>query len=115
MDEGYSGTPPEGDGNTTGTVPVRTTALLDELRSHPPHALVKLLGDANQRLEDAILDRFYASVDAGAELRRIREDHGNSLRGVAKLVGISPMYLSDMERGRRLLDEKMIVRILAFA
>ena len=40
-------------------------------------------------------------------LRAVREEAGVSLRQTAKAIGISPMYLSDIERGKRGLPEKV--------
>lgn len=37
----------------------------------------------------------------GATMRARREKLGLSLRGVCRAVGLTPAYLSDMERGRR--------------
>ena len=35
-----------------------------------------------------------------AELRRIRESQGESLRSIAKKAGVSGQHISDLERGR---------------
>ena len=52
---------------------------------------------ARQRL----LDR---EVELGLVLRRAREERGLSLRGCAKEIGVSAMYLCDVERGRRAIS-----------
>jgi predicted transcriptional regulator len=49
-------------------------------------------GGTGQVLNDA---------DVGAKLRRLREDSGKSLRDVAKALGLSAAYVSDLELGRR--------------
>ena len=40
-------------------------------------------------------------VKTGIAARKEREVSGVSLRSVARIMGISAMYLSDLERGRR--------------
>ncbi|EIE97351.1 helix-turn-helix domain-containing protein [Saccharomonospora glauca] len=51
----------------------------------------------------------------GANLRRIRRARGRSLDVVAGLAGISPSYLSRLERGQRALDRRSLVAALARA
>lgn len=48
----------------------------------------------------------------GAYIREIRERSGRSLRQVAREIGVSPAYLSDMELGRRGMSEEIAQRIL---
>ena len=47
-------------------------------------------------------------ASAGALYRQWRESKGMSLRDAAKKMGISPAYLSDLERGSRRRSEKLI-------
>lgn len=47
----------------------------------------------------------------GGQLRREREDSGISLRHLAKRIGISAAYLSDLELGRRTMREAIAQRI----
>lgn len=42
----------------------------------------------------------------GAELRRLRGNYGLALREVARRMGVSAPYLSDLERGNRLWTEE---------
>jgi len=44
----------------------------------------------------------------GAEMRRLRERSGKSLRAVAGRLGVSAAYLSDLEQGRRRWSEARI-------
>jgi predicted transcriptional regulator len=37
----------------------------------------------------------------GEEMRQLREKHGKSLRQIAKILGFSAPYISDLEHGRR--------------
>lgn len=48
----------------------------------------------------------------GAYIREVREASGQSLRHVARKIGVSPAYLSDMELGRRGMSEDVARRIL---
>lgn len=43
-------------------------------------------------------------VEYGRMLRQLRLDSGISLRGMAKIIGISPPFLSDCELGHRNLN-----------
>lgn len=49
----------------------------------------------------------------GEELRGKRKAAGVSLRFVAKCLKISPMYLSDLERGNRIWTAKRVNDFLA--
>lgn len=51
----------------------------------------------------------------GTNLRRIRRHRGRSLDVVAGLAGISPSYLSRIERGERALDRRSLIAALARA
>ncbi len=44
----------------------------------------------------------------GAKLRKQRKDHGRSLRSIAKAIGVSAAYLSDLELGNRHWDNELI-------
>ncbi len=44
--------------------------------------------------------------------RMIRQDRGISLRDFAKLLGVSPVYLSDLERGNRSWSDEFAVKWL---
>lgn len=62
----------------------------------------------NQRLIE-MRQPFYELVPVlnyekfGAALRQLREDSGISLRGMAKILGVSAPFLSDCELGNRKL------------
>jgi ribosome-binding protein aMBF1 (putative translation factor) len=47
----------------------------------------------------------------GRSLRATREEHGGRLVDVAKRAGISPQYLSEIERGRKEPSSEMIAAI----
>lgn len=49
-------------------------------------------------------------VKIGNHMRSMREKAKISLRSVASKLGISPPYLSDLERGNRCFSEEMIAR-----
>jgi transcriptional regulator with XRE-family HTH domain len=51
-------------------------------------------------------------VDPG-DMRRLRLASGKSLREVADQMGISPAYLSDLERGNRQWNGDLAGRFLA--
>jgi len=46
----------------------------------------------------------------GGIMRTMRETAEVSLRSVAKTMGITPAYLSDLERGRRAWNDKLCKR-----
>ncbi len=48
----------------------------------------------------------------GLEIRRLRQDAGLSLRGLALRLGISPAHLSDIERGLRRPSDGLLERIV---
>ena len=47
----------------------------------------------------------------GRRLRAVREDHGDRLVDVAERAGISPQYLSEIERGRKEPSSEMIAAV----
>ena len=49
---------------------------------------------------------------SGAWLRRVRTARGVTLRAVARRVGVSATFLSDVERGRRWINPDMCSRYL---
>lgn len=55
----------------------------------------------------------YRERVAGLAIREMREDAGMSLAYVAEKLGIGVPYLSEMERGKRTMTEKMAERIVA--
>jgi transcriptional regulator with XRE-family HTH domain len=44
----------------------------------------------------------------GAELRRVRQSRGERLVDVARRAGVSPQYLSELERGRKDPSSEML-------
>ena len=48
----------------------------------------------------------------GRQFRLIRLEKGISLRALARCLGISPAYLSEMETGKRLLNDRRAEVIL---
>ena len=62
---------------------------------------VGYLDQARRTLE--VQKHFYdtANANCGAEFRKARELTGKSCRQMARELGITPAYLSDIERGRR--------------
>lgn len=49
---------------------------------------------------------------AGQEIRRVRESRGKSLRELARELGVSPQFLSDIEHGRRKVTRRLVDRLL---
>lgn len=47
----------------------------------------------------------------GAQLRRIRHDRGERLADTADRAGVSPQYLSEIERGRKEPSSEMIAAV----
>jgi transcriptional regulator with XRE-family HTH domain len=47
----------------------------------------------------------------GSRLRAVREDRGDRLIDVAERAGISPQYLSEIERGRKEPSSEMIAAV----
>ena len=47
----------------------------------------------------------------GAELRRLRHEQGHTLVETADRAGISPQYLSEIERGRKEPSSEMIAAV----
>ena len=50
-------------------------------------------------------------IEIAADLRRERERNGVTLRAMAKQLGISAAYLSDIELGRRNLSSTMLEKL----
>lgn len=48
---------------------------------------------------------------AGAELRRMRAERGEKLTETAERAGISPQYLSEIERGRKDASSEMLAAV----
>ena len=48
-------------------------------------------------------------VATGENARKFRKEQGLSLKAVASRMGITSAYLSDLERGRRNWNEKIII------
>jgi len=47
----------------------------------------------------------------GEQLRAVRHDHGERLSDIAERAGVSPQYLSEVERGRKEPSSEMIAAI----
>lgn len=47
----------------------------------------------------------------GSSVRKFRLRRGRSLRAVARELGWSPTYLSDLERGKRRWSQALLARI----
>ena len=47
----------------------------------------------------------------GSEVRTVRQGKGITLRDMARRIGISAVYLSDMERGNRPVSPKHLAKI----
>lgn len=47
----------------------------------------------------------------GAELRRLRHERGDTLTETAEAAGVSPQYLSEMERGLKEPSSEMIAAV----
>lgn len=47
----------------------------------------------------------------GVELRRLRQERRSTLHDVAKRAGVSPQYLSEMERGRMEPSSEMLAAV----
>lgn len=47
----------------------------------------------------------------GALVRKFRLRRGRSLRAIARELGWSPTYLSDLERGKRRWNQALLARI----
>ena len=46
-----------------------------------------------------------------SELIMLRHQHGSTLRGFAKALGMSPTYLSDLENGKRMPSINVIEKL----
>ena len=49
----------------------------------------------------------------GAEIKKVRISKGLTQRSLASLAGISTSYLTDLENGKRRLNEEKLARIAA--
>jgi transcriptional regulator with XRE-family HTH domain len=54
-------------------------------------------------------------LGVGARIRQVRLWRGRSLTALAELAGISPSYLSLLERGRRPIDKRSLIEAIAEA
>ena len=70
--------------------------------------LVRLYADAREQAGRWRRAQRHAEIEAGIEMRRAREAAGISLRAMAGKLQVSPMFLSDMERGNRKYSESWI-------
>jgi len=50
------------------------------------------------------------AVATGKAARRVREESGKSLRCVARIMGVSPSYLSAVERGKKNWSPNLVWR-----
>ena len=62
---------------------------------------LQAIKDNNQKLADARLEYRRENTRIGEQARQIRMRRGTSLNQVAREMGISGPYLSDLERGHR--------------
>lgn len=53
-----------------------------------------------------------SNLRAGAQIRKLRESYGISLRAMAQRIGCSSSFLSDMERGNRRVSGQWFRRII---
>lgn len=49
---------------------------------------------------------------SGTRMRALREQAGWTMRKLARVIGVSPGYLGDMETGRRPMPKKTAERII---
>lgn len=68
---------------------------------------VMMLRQASEELWLATSRFKLASSVAGSDLRKERIARGISLRKCARDMGISPTFLSDIERGKRMLPKEI--------
>lgn len=62
------------------------------------------------RPEEAVREPLWREV-LGERLRARRRDHGETLAETAKRAGVSPQYLSEVERGRKEPSSEMIAAL----
>jgi transcriptional regulator with XRE-family HTH domain len=55
--------------------------------------------------------RNMSRSDLGQELRRLRQEAGSTLRGLAATLDISPAHLSDIEHNRRRPSDELLRKI----
>lgn len=67
---------------------------------------------ARDRMADSQQFLLRSRGELGAELRKAREARGMSLRSVAKKLGFSPPFVSDMELGNRAISPETATRYL---
>lgn len=78
-------------------------------RENLPHYLSpwhETAGDPYEREQPGQAEEA-AAGQTGAEWRKLRKDAGVSLRSLARTMGVSAAYLSDLERGRRNWSEEV--------
>lgn len=51
------------------------------------------------------------TMTLGQRIRELREEHDFSLRELAKKIGVTPPFLSDVELGKRYPSEKNLIKI----
>lgn len=57
---------------------------------------------------------FNDELSVGMELRLKRTERGASLKEVARVIGISENYLSEIERNKKMPDDKYLLRLAKF-
>lgn len=63
---------------------------------------------------ERMVQRHASPAINGERLRELRQEAGHSVSDLARLIGISPQYLTQIERGHRpTVSPKMFLRILA--
>lgn len=81
----------------SGSIPPKVLTALKQMRKACTHTVTK---------EELDLTEF------GTALRQLRLDSEISLRGMAKLIGLSPPFLSDCELGNRRLSLKHQIKFV---
>jgi transcriptional regulator with XRE-family HTH domain len=69
------------------------------------------MSEARFRRPDCTPEQLWRDA-LGAQLRRMRSERGERLDETARRAGISPQYLSEVERGRKDASSEMISAIL---
>lgn len=72
---------------------------------------IKKLEMSKVKLEKAQEDVVVANKACGEAFRVEREASGLGLRELARKIGISPAYLSDIEKGRRNFPKNIKVKV----
>ncbi len=70
-------------------------------------AALRLVPDRTEPSDEAPLWREHV----GRQLRRLRTDRGETLTETAGRAGISPQYLSELERGRKDASSEMLAAV----